>query len=65
MPETLSTLDHVDSGAMPGSFMDSLWPETETLKTGFYSTDLRSRLYIELLCRSARLKRSLSRKRQH
>lgn len=61
MPDTLATLDHIDSGAMPGSFMESLWPETEILKTGFYTTGFGSRLCIELLCRSAKLKRSLSR----
>ena len=37
MPTRLADLSHMDSGALPGSFMEELWPDLDTLVHGSFT----------------------------
>ncbi|MDJ0941103.1 MAG: GNAT family N-acetyltransferase, partial [Woeseiaceae bacterium] len=59
MPTYLADIDHMDSGAMPGSFMEDLWSGRDTLSGGYYATDAKSTFYIQAYKMAATIKRCL------
>lgn len=48
-PEVISDLEFVDSGTLPGSYLECLWREYRMLVSGFYSLNLRASLYLSAL----------------
>lgn len=45
-PEVIPELEFVDSGTLPGSYLESLWHERRTLVSGFYSLKSGAGLYL-------------------
>ncbi|MEL6868277.1 MAG: GNAT family N-acetyltransferase [Pseudomonadota bacterium] len=61
MPECLADIRHMDSGAMPGSFMERLWPDIDTLNAGYFTFGSATTAFTSSIQKVAALKRRLKR----
>jgi hypothetical protein len=48
-PEVISHLEFVDSGTLPGSYLERLWREKRVLASGFYSLYSGTSIYLSML----------------
>lgn len=58
--DSLSDLDYFDSGTDMNSWMESVWPATRTVTSGFFTSSSFSRLVVSQMLRLRDLKRTVS-----
>lgn len=57
-PEVIPFLEFVDSGTLPGSYLEELWRENRMLYSGFYSLYRGASLYITIMERLCRMRKA-------